>query len=239
MSTHSIPHATTPPEAARRTGVSPHWAWLLRGLAVGFVVPYVLTDLLELDRDLFYGLYALAVAGLFTAWARSTGYDLAAAFRRKWPLAVALGVLCAGLLSVMVLRTEDATARPDGIALTAAVLWRGVLYGVTDGLLLSAFPILVVFAAFAGSALRRRLAGTLVVGVVALLASLAMTAVYHAGYSDFRSTKLGKPVAGDVVWSIPTLVTLNPIGAPIAHAGMHVSAVLHSYETETFLPPHD
>jgi len=118
------------------------------------------------------------------------------------------------------------------------VLWRGVLYGATDGLLLSAFPILVVFAAFAGSRLRQRLAGTLVVGAVALLASLAMTAVYHAGYSDFRSTKVARPIAGDVVWSIPTLLTLNPIGAPIAHAGMHVSAVLHSYETETFLPPH-
>lgn len=239
MSTHSIPYATARTEEVRSTGVSPHWGWLLRGLALGFVVPYLLTDLLALNRDLFYGLYALSVAALFAAWARSTGYDLAAAVRRKWPLALALGVLCAGLLSVMVIRTEDATARPDGIALPAAVLWRGVLYGATDGLLLSVFPILVVFAAFAGGALRRRLAGTLVVAVVAMLASLAMTAAYHAGYSDFRSTKVTKPVAGDVVWSIPTLVTLNPIGAPIAHAGMHVSAVLSSYETETFLPPHD
>ncbi len=238
MSTHSIPHAAARREAARTARVSPHWAWLLRGLAVGFVVPYVLTDLLDLNRDVFYGLYALAVAALFAAWARSTGYDLAAAVRRRWQLAVALGVLCAGLLTVMVFRAEDATTRPDGIELAAAVLWRGVLYGATDGLLLSAFPILVVFAAFAGSRLRQRLAGTLVVGAVALLASVAMTAVYHAGYSDFRSSKIARPIAGDVVWSIPTLLTLNPIGAPIAHAGMHVSAVLHSYETETFLPPH-
>jgi hypothetical protein len=65
-----------------------------------------------------------------------------------------------------------------------------------------------------------------------------MTAAYHAGYSDFRSGKIGKPLTGDVVWSIPTLVTLNPIGSPIAHAGLHTSAVLHSYETDTFLPPH-
>ena len=239
MSTHSIPRATAAPDATGRTGISHHWTWLVRGLAVGLVVPFVLTDLLELNRDLFYGLYALAVAGLFAAWARSTGYDLVAAIRRRWLLALALGLLCAGVLAVMVLRTEDATARPDGITLAAAVLWRGVLYGATDGLLLSAFPILVVFAAFAGSPLRQRLGGTLVVGGVALLASLAMTAVYHAGYSDFRSTKVTKPIAGDVVWSIPTLVTLNPIGAPIAHAGMHASAVLHSYETETFLPPHE
>lgn len=71
-----------------------------------------------------------------------------------------------------------------------------------------------------------------------MLASPAVTATYHLGYSDFRSAKLRKPVAGDVIWSTPTLVTLNPLGAPIAHAGLHTSAVLHSYETKTYLPPH-
>ena len=66
-----------------------------------------------------------------------------------------------------------------------------------------------------------------------------MTAVYHAGYSEFRSEKVTKPLSGDLVWSVPTLVTLNPIGSPLAHATMHTTAVLHSYETDTFLPPHE
>jgi hypothetical protein len=145
----------------------------------------------------------------------------------------------AALFAVVVLRTEDATARPDGLELIGAVVWRGVLYGLADGLLLSAFPILAVFAMFADTGLRRRIMGTIAIGLVALVASIAMTAVYHAGYSDFRSEKLRKPVAGDVVWSVPTLATLNPIGAPIAHAGLHTAAVLHSYETDTYLPPHE
>ena len=106
-------------------------------------------------------------------------------------------------------------------------------------MLLSVFPILIVFAAFAGSRLNRGFAGKVAVGVVALVASLAMTAVYHFGYSDFRSAKVRKPLTGDLVWSIPTLLTLNPIGSPIAHVGLHVSAVLHSYQTDTFLPPHE
>jgi hypothetical protein len=152
--------------------------------------------------------------------------------------AVGLGVIFAGVMAFMVLRTEDATPHPNGLELIGAVLWRGVLYGVTDGLLLSVFPILVVFAAFAGSRLDRRFTGKLVIGAVALISSLAMTAVYHAGYSDFRSDKVAKPLTGDARWSVPTLVTLNPLGAPIAHAGLHVSAVLHSYDTDTFLPPH-
>jgi hypothetical protein len=142
-------------------------------------------------------------------------------------------------MALVALRAEDATARPDGLELAAAVLWRGVVYGLADGLLLSVFPILVVFAAFAGTKLRERWAGKIAIGLAALVASLAMTASYHLGYSDFRSEKVGRAVSGDVIWSVPTLVTLNPVGAPIAHAGLHVTAVLNSYETDLFLPPHE
>ena len=237
MSTHAAgPQA--PPHTGLTLHVTSQWAWLGIGLVLAFAVPFLLADVLEVDRDLFYGLYALAVAGLFWLWSRSTGYDLVGAMRRRWLGAVVLGLASAGILTVMVLRTEHATARPAGVDLVGAVLWRGIVYGATDGFLLSVFPILVVFAAFTGTRLNRRFPGKVVIGIVALAASLAMTAVYHAGYSDFRSSKVRKPLTGDVVWSAPTLVTLNPIGSPIAHVGLHVSAVLHSYETNTFLPPH-
>ena len=219
-------------------GLSVHWAWLAGAFVLAFAVPYVLADVVAINRDLFYGLYALAVFGLFATWSRSTGYDLVAAAKRHWIAALLLGVAAGTVLAATVLLTEDATARPHGLELAGALAWRGILYGVTDGLLLSVFPILVVFAAFAGTRLNSRLAGKVVIGIVALTASLAITVVYHSGYSDFRSDKMTKPLRGDVIWSAPTLLTLNPIGAPIAHAGLHMSAVLHSYETDTFLPPH-
>ena len=237
MTTHVVGHRA-PPVARVWHGVSVHWPWLAGGFVVAFLVPYVLADVLGMNRDLFYGVYALSVIALFVLWSRSTGYDLVAAAKRRWVLAVALGLAVAAVMAVIVLRTDDATSRPDGLEFAGAIAWRGVLYGATDGLLLSVFPILVVFAAFAGTRLDRRLSGKIVIGAVALVMSLAMTAVYHAGYSDFRSEKMRKPLVGDAIWSVPTLVTLNPIGAPIAHVGLHTSAVLHSYETETFLPPH-
>ena len=224
--------------AVARFAVSPHWLWLVGGFGIAFAVPYVLADVLAVNRDFFYGLYALSVFGLLMAWSHSTGYELIAAVKRHWMAALLLGIAAGGVLAAMVLRTEDATTRPDGLELAAAVAWRGIVYGITDGVLLSVFPILVVFAALAGTRLDRRFAGKAAIGAIALAASLAMTAVYHAGYSDFRSEKMRKPLTGDVIWSVPTLLTLNPIGAPIAHATMHTTAVLHSYETETFLPPH-
>jgi hypothetical protein len=157
--------------------------------------------------------------------------------RRHWIAAVVLGGDLRRLMAVIAVRTEDATPRPDGLELVGAVMWRGVVYGAVDGLLLSAFPILAVFAAFAGTGLRSRWQGKVAIGALALLASVVMTAVYHLGYSQFRSSDLRSPLVGDLIWSVPTLVTLNPIGAPIAHVGLHVSAVVHSYQTDLFLPP--
>jgi hypothetical protein len=157
---------------------------------------------------------------------------------RNWAAGIVLGALVAGVM-VAIVRGEPATHRPDGVEFAAAVVWRGILYGVADGLILSVFPILAVFGAFAGTRTLTRWRGKTAVGALALTVSMLFTAVYHLGYADFRGEKVRKPLAGDVIWSVPTLATLSPFGAPIAHAGLHVSAVVHSYETDIFLPPHE
>jgi hypothetical protein len=207
-------------------------------MAGSFLVPFIMADQLGLQRDLYYAVYVAAVLGLFVGWARDTHQPLREMLVRRWQLAVGLGLVFAGLSAFIAIRAEDSTTHPGGIEFLAALGWRGVVYGAADGLLLSAFPILLVFAALRDTRLRRRAGGLVAVGALALVASLAMTAVYHAGYSDFRSEQLRKPVTGDLVWSVPTLATLNPVGAPMAHVGLHVGAVLHNYNTDLFLPPH-
>jgi hypothetical protein len=215
-----------------------HWSFLAGGLALSFAVPFVLTDVLSIDRDLYYGVYAAFVFGLFTLWLRFAGTTVRKTLTRNWRKGVLLGVVFAGVM-VAVVYKEGATSHPHGWTFAAAVLWRGVVYGAADGLLLSVFPILAVFALFGSRPLRERsrraLAG---IAALALAASLAFTAVYHLGYADFRGSKLRKPVAGDVIWSAPTLLTLSPAGATLAHVGLHVAAVAHAYDTDTFLPPH-
>lgn len=237
MSTHALEprvgSSTRLPAAARQ-----QLPWIVGGLIGGFLVPFLLADRLNTQTDLYYGTYGVAVLGFLAAWSRATHLSWHEAIRRRWRLAVLLAAACGALLAFIVLG-QDATGRPAGAALVGAVLWRGVWYGAIDGLLLSSFPILATFAAFEGSSLDHRgPRGKVAIGAVALIASVLMTAVYHVGYGDFRSGKVRSPVAGDVVWSTPTLLTLNPIGAPIAHAVMHSTAVLHSYHTDLFLPPH-
>ena len=110
-----------------------------------------------------------------------------------------------------IVQREPATGHPDGLEFAAAIAWRGVVYGFADGVILSAFPIIAVFSAFEGKRVLERRRGKLAVGALALAVSLLFTAVYHLGYSDFRGEKLRKPLAGDAIWSVPTLVTLSPL----------------------------
>ena len=228
----------TRPGQTRAVSARRHAAWLAGGMAVAFLVPFVAADRLGLQRDLYYAVYAASVVGLFVAWARDTDQSLREMITRRWRLALGLGLGFAAISVFIATRAEDGSPHPGGIEFVGALIWRGIVYGAADGLLLSAFPILLVFAALRDTRLRQRAGGLLAVGAIAMIASLAMTAVYHAGYSDFRSDKLRKPVTGDLIWSVPTLATLNPLGAPIAHVGLHVGAVAHNYDTDLFLPPH-
>jgi hypothetical protein len=230
--------APAPGPAAPSVRGRRHLTWLLGGMAVAFLVPFLIADRLGLQRDVYLVVYVASVVGLFLGWARDTDQSLREMFTRHWQLAVGLGIVFAGIGAVIATGAEGSSPHPGGIEFIGALLWRGIVYGAADGLLLSAFPILLVFAALNGSRLRRRIGGLAAVGAIAIVASLAMTAVYHAGYSDFRSSKLRKPVTGDLVWSVPTLATLNPVGAPVAHVGVHVAAVVDDYNTDLFLPPH-
>ena len=48
--------------------------------------------------------------------------------------------------------------------------------------------------------------------------------------SVFPVNRSGESVAGVRAWT--------SVGAPLAHAALHVAAVAHAYDTDTFLPPH-
>jgi hypothetical protein len=244
MSVHAhIPaRATFPLHVGSRTRLAavPQQAWwLLGGLMLAFGVPFVFADLAGLQRDLYYALYVVSVFAFVGLWVRQTQQPVRTFLTHRWRWAVPLGVLAGVVLMFTVLR-EPSTPHPHGLTFVGAIIWRGIVYGTADSLLLSVFPILAVFGLFASKPLRERskraVAG---IGALALVVSLLFTAVYHVGHPDFRGSNVTRPLTGDVIWSVPTLVTLSPLGTPIAHIATHVTAVVHSYDTDLFLPPHN
>jgi hypothetical protein len=47
-----------------------------------------------------------------------------------------------------------------------------------------------------------------------------------------------EPNIGSTIGAVPTLLSANPVASPLSHVFLHVTAVLHSPETDLFLPPH-
>jgi hypothetical protein len=209
-------------------------AWLSGGLALSFASPFIGSDLLKLPLTVYYLFYFALVLTFLGAYVRSTEVDLSALVRRRWRISLVLGLLAGGFVVTRVL-SDAATPGPEGTRHAIELVWRGLLYGIVDALLLTVFPCLVVLALLGGNiagAVRKLAYFTCSLALIMIL-----TAVYHLGFEQFRRDGLGPPEIGNTVISVPMLLTTNPVGSVLAHASMHVAAVTHIYETPTFLPP--
>ena len=208
--------------------------WFAGGTLLGFVIPWAGTDLMDLNRDLYYLVHFTLVLSFLAVFLARTGVPWSRLLRRRLGWSLGLGALVAVPAVLNVLR-DPATPRPDGAYLGFEVLWRGVVYGAVDAALLYVFPALVALVLLRGNTagLGRRL----VFAVLTLLLAVVVVGVYHLGYEQFRGPALLAPEIGAVQFSLPTVLTTNPAGAVVAHVAAHVAAVLHQYEGPTYLPP--
>jgi len=229
--------------SSRASGLDPrdirpgfgHLGWIPAGAAVGFILSFVFGDLMSLPVDLYYLIYFAGVLGFLGFYARYTRVRLRALVARRIVLALALGIV-GGLVLSRGVMIRPATSPLHGMELAWALIWRGLIYGSVDGLLLIAFPWTVTWRAFGGE--RRGVRRKLAASATAWAAILLVTTFYHLGYADFRSRRIVQPNIGGTISAVPTLVTANPIAGPISHVFLHVTAVLHVPETDLFLPPH-
>lgn len=231
---HHVPARLVP----RRTAHPENWSVQLRWFAiaalVGFVVPLVGSSGLRLQHDVYLGIYFAAVLALTWAYTAATGADWRAMLVRNWKPSVILGVIV-GIVLVRNVLSANATAHPDGVYYWFELVWRGAIYGSIDALLLTVLPCTMVHRALGGRlpTWRKRFA---YFGASAALI-VAITAIYHLGYAQYRQDGVRQPETGNAIISVPMLLTANPIGSITAHSAMHVSGAAHIYETEVRLPP--
>lgn len=215
-------------------GLAQHVLWFAAGCLLAFAVPFALTSLIELQRDAYYAVYFAAAVLFIAAYVDYTGVDVAAFARRNLALSLVLGVLMAAWLVFDIFTREDSTSHPGGVYFAFELGWRGAVYGAVDALLLTALPALVAFSILHGriAGVRRRMefAG------IALVLTLIITATYHLGYPQYREDGVAQPEFGNVMISIPALVSVNPVGSLVAHSTMHVAAVTHEYDGDR-IPP--
>jgi hypothetical protein len=231
---HGLHSRLAPHPAAHPESWATQLRWFAAAALVSFAVPFIGSSVLGLQHDVYLAIYFIVVLAGFTAYAAATGLDVHGTLGRQWKLGIVLGIAF-GVVLVRNVLSEEATARPHGAYYVFELIWRGGIYGAVDTLLLTMLPCLVVYRALGGHLTSWRRRGAYLGASLALV--ITITAVYHVGFSQYRHDGVGAPETGNVIISVPMLLTTNPIGSIADHMAMHISAVAHTYETDVRLPP--
>lgn len=211
--------------------------WIAAAALLGFLVSVIFAGGLRLPRNVYLIPYVAFVSLFLYAYARWSGLALGNLIRHQWIWGVVGGVLLSAF-TVNNILSQPISPRSQGWTLIFDLLWSGVVYGLADALLLSVLPVLATWQAFSLLNWTTSWPGKIGVSVIAIFASLLVTAAYHLGYPEYRGGGLFGPAVGNTAMTLGYLVTNNPLAAIVSHIAMHVSGVLHGPASVVQLPPH-
>jgi hypothetical protein len=226
----------TEPATQDTTSRASAWLWLGGGALLFFLVPFVGSDVLGLQPDLYYLVYFTVAVAWFAVFAIAHASQLHDLWRHNLGWSLAVGAVAGAGLVAMVF-SQAGTDRPDGWRFAFEIIWRGLVYGSVDALTLFVFPAAVAYLLMhgnrQGAGRRAGFAG------LALVLSLLVSTSYHLGYPEYRDADLRSPLIGTVVANVPTALTGNPLGAVVTHSMVHVAAVVHQHDggSTQMLPP--
>jgi len=211
--------------------------WVVAAGLLGFTISLIFAGLLRLPRSVYLIPYIGFSSLFFYAFIRWSSISIGELLRHHW----AWGVVGAALLAVFTVKnvlSQPASPRSEGFSLAFEILWLGVIYGLADALLLSVLPVLATWQAFTLLDWTTNWPGKILVGGIALIASLLVTVAYHLGYPEYQRKGLVAPVVGNSVMTVGYLLTNNPLAAILSHTAMHIAGVLHGPASVVQLPPH-
>lgn len=211
--------------------------WIIVAGLLGFAISFIFAGVLHLPRRIFLIPY-IVLSGLFLySFISWSGIPFRELIRHHWVWGV-VGAVLLGVFLVKNILSQPASQRTKGVFLIFDILWLGVIYGLTDALLLSVFPVVATWQAFTLLDWTGTWPGKILVGLIAILASLLVTAAYHLGYPEYKGKGLMGPVIGNSTMTLGYLLTTNPLAAMLSHIAMHIAGVFHGPASVTQLPPH-
>ena len=208
--------------------------WLTAIAAASFLAAWILTSLLGVRRTPYILALALLTGGLTWGYLAWSDTSLASFATTRWGWGL-VGAALAGAILARLSRHQPRGPRPQRWRLAATLAWEGVVYGSTEGLLLSVLPVLVTWQAFAAHGWTGGTGKSLVAGTAAMAASLAVIVVHHLGYRGFNSRAALAPVmVGCGLLSLAYLLTASPLAAVGGHILLHTALSRRGTE----LPPY-
>jgi hypothetical protein len=214
-----------------------HLLWVLGVGVLSMAVTATFAGILELPRPIYLVFYFAVIGSLLYGYVRWSGVDVWKGFREHWIRGLILGSFF-GFLAVQTVLIQSPSPTSQGAGLAFDLVWFGLIYGAVDGLLLSVFPVYSTWRALSMLGWTERWYGKIVGGVLALVASMFMIALYHLGYPEFRGPQVLVVIVGVGAQSLGYLLSRSPLAPVISHIAMHVAAVLYGIASVSQLPPH-
>lgn len=200
-----------------------HMIWMIYVALFAFVLPYVFRVLLNFQIDL-YCLIFLASSGIFLFYYRKlTSLKVVESIKSGWALGSILALFIG--LGFVSLAFDGAVRAGTSLQISIPVLlWRGIAFGLAGGFMISTLPFIIVWRSLAGpdpGTLRKfavALTAVAAVSIISLLNSLSLSNLEHR--------RIDSAFPGNIVAGLPTLLSGNPMAAPIAGAFLSVSEVM-------------
>lgn len=205
-------------------------------LALGsFLVSWIFTDLLGVTKTAYVVIFAGGTGVALYSYLQWSNIDWRTFISYQWFLGLMVGTV-SGLVLIALLawfvRWQSLSLLPApgprGMRLVSKLLVDCVLNGAAEAILLSVLPVLIVWQAFSPLARFHQwpgTPGTAFTFVVALVASIIVIGLHHLGFRELRGHLIIYVIAGNIVFTLAYLLTMNPLAAVVAHIIMHVGAV--------------
>ena len=206
--------------------------WLAALAVVSFLVTWVAADKLRMRRTPYIAVLTVVTAAITVGYVAWLGAGVTALLGTHWAWGLLAAPLC-GAFPIAGMTRLPVTQRLTGRRLGIALLWEGVVYGITEGALLSVLPVLMTWQmihslGWSGTG------GALARWTLPVVASVVIIIVHHLGYWEYRNQLLVPISAGCGLLAVGYLVTASPIAPVLAHVLTHSAGLVHGTE----LPPH-
>jgi hypothetical protein len=206
--------------------------WLIGVAAASFAVSEVVATKYRVAREPYIGVLTLVTAALSVGYVVWAGLDPVQILTAHLAWGIAAAVLVPLVLLALIMR-RPVEQPSTGSSPAVAVLWESVVYGVTEGVLLSTLPVLITWQMIHGLGWSGA-AGTVALWTLPIVASVAVIVVHHLGYWEYRNRELRSISLACGLLSVGYLVTGSPIAPTLGHILLHGAVLRHGEE----LPPH-
>jgi hypothetical protein len=149
-----------------------------------------------------------------------------------WMWGLLVAPICAAPL-IVGMRKQPTPHPRSGWSLARAMLWEGAVYGIAEGVLLSVLPVLITWQAI-DSLGWSGASDTAAKWALPMVASVAVIAIHHLGYWEYRNRMLIPISLGVGLLSLGYLITASPIAPVLGHVLGHGSGLRRGVE----MPPH-